>query len=147
MAVNGITGTSSGGSAPPANRFAELSTEEFMKVLFTELQNQDPLKPQDSSKMLEQLSSLRNIESQLSLQSDLKALVTQNQIASAGNLIGKLVQGLDEGNNQVIGLVTGVRVADDQVLLQLDTGQQLNMGRVTAIAEMLPATAETATAE
>lgn len=147
MPVNGITGTSSGGSAPPANRFAELSTEEFMKVLFTELQNQDPLKPQDSSKMLEQLSSLRNIESQLTLQQDLKALVTQNQIASAGNLIGKLVQGLDEGNNQVIGLVTGVRVADDKVLLQLDTGQQLDMGRVTAIAEMPPETADTETVD
>ena len=139
--VNGVTGSSGQASATTGNRFAELSTEEFMKVLFTELQNQDPLKPQDSSKMLEQLSSLRNIESQLTLQEDLKALVTQNQVASAGNLIGKLVQGLDEGNNQIIGLVTGVRVQGDDVLLQLDSGQQLNMGRLTAIAEMPPETA------
>ena len=138
MNVNGITGNST--SSAPTNRFADLSSEEFMRVLFTELQNQDPLKPQDSSKMLEQLSSLRNIESQLTLQRDLKALVTQNQIASAGNLIGKLVQGLDDANNQVIGQVTAVRVEGEDVLLQLDTGQQLNMRRVTAIAELPPPT-------
>ena len=66
--VNGVTGSSGQTNTTTGNRFAELSTEDFMRVLFTELQNQDPLKPQDSSKMLEQLSSLRNIESQLTQQ-------------------------------------------------------------------------------
>ncbi len=129
--------TASGTSRPaPTNRFAELSSEEFIKVLFTELQNQDPLKPQDSSKMLEQLSSLRNIESQMSLQEQLKDLVKQNQVAAAGGMIGKVVQGLDGGNNQIIGLVTAVRVTDEGVMLQLDNGHQLDMSRVSAITEL-----------
>ena len=133
MQVDG-TGSAAGGGGAVNNGFAQLDSAEFIKVLFTELQNQDPLKPQDTSKLLEQLSSLRNIESQLSLQEQLEDLVTQNQVASAGNLIGKKVAGLDVENNKVSGLVASVRVKDDEVILELDTGQRLKMSNVTAIA-------------
>jgi flagellar basal-body rod modification protein FlgD len=132
--INNAATSSAASTGNNVNRFAELSSEEFMKVLFTELQNQDPLNPQDSSKMLEQLSSLRNIESQVKLQDQLADLVSQNQVAAAGNLIGKAVQGLDETNKQTTGLVTSVRVTSDGVKLQLDNGSELDMARVTAIA-------------
>ncbi|MDH3584900.1 MAG: hypothetical protein OER86_11870 [Phycisphaerae bacterium] len=133
-------GAIAGGTERPelTNRFAEMSSEDFIRVLFTELRNQDPLEPQDSSKLLEQLSSLRNIESQLTLQEKLESLVLGNQIASAGNLIGKLVEGLDGFNDQVQGLVTSVRVADGQVVLELDSGQALEMDRVTTITDPQP---------
>jgi flagellar basal-body rod modification protein FlgD len=136
MATTAIGSTTSGGGAAgSANRFSELSSEEFIQVMITQLQQQDPFKPQDSSALLEQISSIRNIESQISLQDALKGLVFQNQIASAGNLIGKTVLGLDESNNQVEGKVTSVRVADDKVMLELDSGQTLELNRVTAITE------------
>jgi len=101
----------------------------------TELTNQDPFKPNDSAQILEQLSSLRNIESQMSLQKQLQSLVLQNQIAQASGLIGKAVQGLDDQNNRVWGVVTSVRVADGKALLELDTGRTLPMGRVELIAQ------------
>jgi len=135
MEIGSVT---DGSTATGVNRFAELSSEDFLRVLFTELQNQDPLEPTDSSKLLEQLSSLRNIESQMSLQDQLTSLVLQNQIASAGNMIGKLVEGLDGLNDRASGLVTSVRVEHDQVILELDNGRALEMSRVTAIAEPTP---------
>ena len=136
MDIGALTGSGGGGaeSAAPTNRFSDLSSEQFLKVMISELRNQDPLKPQDSSKLLEQMSSLRNIETQSALQDELGKLVTQNQIASAGNLIGQRVAGLDGSNNQVEGLVTAVRVRDEQVMLELDTGQRLAMSRVTSIS-------------
>lgn len=118
------------------NKFAEMSSEEFVNVLITELQNQDPLNPQDTGALLEQISSLRNIESQMSLSENLEALVTQNQVASAGNLIGKLVQGIDTLNANTIGLVTSVRVTSDGVFLELDNGRSMSMDQVTGISEL-----------
>jgi len=113
--------------------FGAMSSQDFIRVLTAELSNQDPFEPKDSSAMLEQLSSLRNIESQMSLQSQLQALVLQNQIAMAGGLIGKNVVGLDEQNNTVDGIVTSVRVQEGKAWLELDTGKTVPMDRIAKI--------------
>ena len=131
----GSTAQSSSQQSVGGNKFANLSSNEFMKVLLSELKNQDPMKPQDTGALMEQLSSLRNIESQTTLQNQLKNLVTQNQLAGAGNMIGKMVTGLSEGNDQISGLVSSVRVKDNQVMLELDNGQQLAMSRITGITK------------
>jgi flagellar basal-body rod modification protein FlgD len=130
VSATGSVGVSS------SNKFAEMSSEEFINVLITELQNQDPLNPQDTNALLEQISSLRNIESQMSLSENLEALVTQNQVASAGNMIGKLVEGIDTLNANTVGLVTSVRVTSDGVFLELDNGRAMSMDQVTGISEL-----------
>lgn len=141
----GIMGTTMPGIGMPqavetperakTNRFAELDSSEFIKVLVQELTNQDPFEPHDSAQILEQLSSLRNIESQTQLQDQLKTLVLQNEIAQAGGMIGRMVQGLDESNNRIEGVVTSVRVEGSRAVLELDTGKRLAMNRVERITE------------
>lgn len=133
MNISDVSGSS--GSVPGSNAFAELDTGEFVKILITELQNQDPLDPQDSAALLEQLSSIRNIESQTSLNEELKSLVNQNQVAVAGNLIGKLVNGIDTFNTPTTGLVTSIRVTNDGVLLELDNGRAVDINQLTNISE------------
>ncbi len=128
-AARGAGGTGS------TNRFSDLSTEEFVRVIFTELQSQDPFQPQDSGKLLEQLSSLRNIESQTTLQEDLKELVRQNQAATAGTLIGRRVEGLTATNETVRAQVQSVRVGNDGVILELAGGKTLEMSRMTRIID------------
>ena len=135
MSAGAIGGAGLVANRVGGNSFAELSSEEFVEVLFSELTNQDPFNPQDSQALLEQLSSLRNIESQLSLQKQLETLVLQNQLSSAGGLIGKLVAGLDANNDAVEGLVTSVRVQDGKAHLELDTGRLLPIDRLTQIAD------------
>ena len=129
QAGGGLAGGSTG-----SNPYADLESGEFVQLLVQQLSNQDPTNPQDSSKILEQLSSIRNIESQMELQTQLKNLVTQNQVAKASGLIGKTVQGVSSDNEPVEGNVTAVRVQDDKAVLELDTGKRLSMGRVTMIA-------------
>ena len=131
----GAIGGAAAATAADNNGFASLSSDEFMKILLSELSNQDPFEPQDSAALLEQLNSIRSIESQISLQDQLENLVLQNQIASAGGLIGKSISGLDANNDAIDGIVTAVRVEDDEVFLELDTGKQLATSRVTRIFE------------
>jgi flagellar basal-body rod modification protein FlgD len=134
-AIGGVSTSAAAAQTPGSSRLAELNSTEFIKVLITELTNQDPFAPNDSQAILEQLSSLRNIESQLSLQKQLESLVLQNQIAQASGMIGKLVEGLDTQNNQLTGNVTSVRVVDGKAILELDTGKALPMDRVTRITD------------
>ncbi len=131
-AIGGSTVGAAGSSQPSG--FAAIKSEDFVRIMIEELSNQDPFQPQDSSKLLEQMSSLRNIESQIGLQEQLESLVSQNQIASAGGMIGKMVKGLDGQNQRIEGLVTSVRVVDGEAVLELDSGRLLPMDRVTQIA-------------
>ena len=133
MSVGAIEGAVRVEQHVPVNRFAELESADFMKVLISELSNQDPFNPQDSAALLEQLSSLRNIESQLVLQERLEDLVLQNQITLAGGLIGRIVSGLDPNNDSVEGIVTAVRVRDGKALLELDNGAVLPVDRVMRV--------------
>lgn len=132
-AIGGIGGLNTA-QAAGAGGFSDINSEEFVKILITELTNQDPLEPNDSQQILEQLSSLRNIESQMAMQDQLEAMVMQNQFAQAGGMIGKVVEGLDMHNDQISGQVVSVRVVDGNAVLELDTGKSLPMSRLTRIA-------------
>ncbi len=111
--VSTITGNS---------RMADLTSEEFVQIIVTELQNQDPFNPSDTNAMLEQISSIRDIESQLDLQQRLEALVEQNEVSSASGLIGQFVSGLSESLQQTEGIVESIRIEDGKPVLMVNTG-------------------------
>lgn len=115
------------------NQFSEMSSEDFIKIIFTELANQDPFEPTDSAALLQQLNSIRSIESDVRLTQQLQALVQENQLASAGNLIGKIVGGLTENNDRVAGWVVSVHREGSAVYLELDTGWLMPMKGVETI--------------
>ena len=112
----------------------DLKAEDFIKMMITQLQHQDPMEPAKNEELLAQMSQIGQLQSATLLQESLKGMVMQNQIGSAGNLIGKTVQGLDDKNEQIKGIVNSVRVEGDELFLELDSGKRLAMGRVTSIA-------------
>ena len=117
------------------NAFAELDSGEFLQIILSELTNQDPLAPNDTSAILEQLSSIRNIESQNTLESRFDALVTQNAISTSANMIGKLVEGVNSANNTVSGVVTSLAVEEGEPVLRLSDGSSLAADRVTQVRD------------
>jgi flagellar basal-body rod modification protein FlgD len=112
----------------------QLKSEDFIKMMITQLQNQDPLEPAKNDQLLAQMSQIGQLQASTSLQDSLKGLVLQNSLGSAGNLIGKMVQGLDDQADPVSGLVNSVRVKDNNVYLELDSGKTLELGKVTSIS-------------
>ena len=116
------------------NPYANLNSDDFLKIMLTELSNQDPFEPNDSQAILEQLSSLRSIESDLDLQKQLGSLVLQNSIGQAGALIGKHVEGISKENDPIQGTVTAVRVVNGKAELELDTGYRLPIDRVSTVS-------------
>jgi flagellar basal-body rod modification protein FlgD len=117
----------------PGKDKLQLKAQDFIKMMITQLQQQDPMEPAKNDQLLAQMSQISQLQSSNQLSDSLKGMVQQNQIGSAATLIGKTVQGLDGNNDPISGLVTSVRVSDDGAALQLDNGQELMMTRVTSI--------------
>lgn len=129
--INNTTSTT-----PGANGFADLSSDEFLSIILAELSNQDPLAPNDTAAILEQLSSIRNIESQVQLDENMQALVTQNAITAGANMIGKYVEGLDINNNRVQGIVESLSVQDGDPILNIAGAGTLAADRVTEVEDL-----------
>ena len=110
----GNAGTSTGTAT---DRFQELDTQAFLKMMIAELQNQDPLNPMDNSKMLEQISQIRAITSNDALTSTVNALKMGQSMATAAGLIGKTVIGQDVIGQDVVGVVDKVAFEDGKPYL------------------------------
>lgn len=124
-ALSAVQNTSS--KSAGTNGFSALSSDEFSKIIFSELSHQDPLAPNDTNALLQQISTLRSIQSDTDLSDHLGNLVSQNQFASAATLIGKRVGGVSENNGRVEDTVTGVTRTSQGPLLTLAGGAQIRM--------------------
>src|SRR5437763_10118704 len=112
MATTAVSGTGSAAttstSGSTAAKKKSLNASDFIKMMITQLQQQDPTDPAKSDQLLSQMSQIGQLQSSTDLQDSLKGMVLQNQISSAASLIGKSVQGMDTTNNTIGGLVNSV---------------------------------------
>ncbi len=137
-AAGGVTSTKAGSDTSKATGFNALSSEQFIKILTTELSKQDPLAPNDSKAILEQISSIRSIESNLSLKSSLESLVSQNQFAAAGGLIGKYIEGRDGESNDAAGIVKSVSSTKNGAEFVLADGKRIPFKNLTGVFGSAP---------
>ncbi len=131
----GLLGGGRPPASPPATEQANLDNDDFMKIILQELQQQDPFEPNDTQQLVEQISSLRNIESQQSLQATLEALNLQSSMNQASSMLGKRVEALGGDGTSVSGVVARVNIVEGAAQLRLDTGQLVPLSRVTAISD------------
>lgn len=111
-----------------------LKSQDFINMMITQLEHQDPLQPTSSDQLLSQMSQIGQMQSSSQLQTTLSGLAQQNQIGAASALIGKTVQGVDSNQNSLSGIVTSVQVASTGVSLSLDNGHSLPLSGVTNIS-------------
>lgn len=115
--------------------FADLGSEDFLKLLILQLRNQDPLEPLGNEELLRQISSIRDIELSTTLTESLQTLTGQQHFASASALIGQYVTGVPgQGEEVQSGLVAGVRFTGQGLaILQLANGGEIPLDRVHAV--------------
>jgi flagellar basal-body rod modification protein FlgD len=109
--ANQVQSTSSTGkSASSTDPFSNVNVNDFLKLMITQLQNQDPTKPTDNAQIMQQLGEMQQIQSTINLNQTLQALAMGQNLSSAGSLISKTIQGLDDKGNSVNGTVTSVQI-------------------------------------
>jgi flagellar basal-body rod modification protein FlgD len=97
MAVAPISGAGAAPDTGGRTRLAE-NFDTFLTLLTTQLKNQDPLSPMDSTQFTQQLVQMTGVEQQLMTNDLLKQLVgnTGSGISAAVSLIGKDVRALSD---------------------------------------------------
>src|SRR5437588_922012 len=135
-ALSSLASTPAGATASgTTDRFSQLQTSDFVKIMMSELTNQDPLKPNDSNTLMQQFASLQNIEANLTLQQKLGDVLSQGQLSTAGALLGKYITGYTENFDPVEGIVRSVSNTADGPVLKLDNGASVPFKNINEILD------------
>ena len=110
----GALGTQGQQYATGNDLVSEINSDAFLELLITELQNQDPLEPLSNQEIVQQLSQIREIESNLQLTDTLESVRLGQNLAMANGLIGRLVAGLTDDSEPIAGRVGGVSIVDGE---------------------------------
>lgn len=123
--VNSATNAGSSTSKPnSASAINDINLDMFLKLMITELQNQDPLNPLDNKDMLAQISQLREVGATDKLTQTLDAVLLGQNISSATNLIGADISALSDEAEKVEGVVQRISVQNGEPKLHLDVNTE-----------------------
>jgi flagellar basal-body rod modification protein FlgD len=126
-------------STAPASGYSDawnqVNLDDFVSLLVTELRNQDPLEPMKNQEILQQISQIREIESNQRLTETLASVLLGQNVATAANLLEQNIVGVSEDSQTVTGRVDRVSIEDGVA--------KLHIGEHTIalknVAEILPA--------
>jgi flagellar basal-body rod modification protein FlgD len=115
-----------------------LGKDDFLKILMTQLQNQDPLNPMQDKDFVAQMATFSSLEQMTNLNSSMDSFiksVEQNQFMQASSMIGKTVTYADDQNNENTAVVKSVLFKDGNTSFQLDDAQKttITSGQITKI--------------
>lgn len=125
-----MTPTSSAGSA---SQLSTLSQGQFLQILLSGLQNQDPLNPVDTTTFLTQMTEFANVEGQQTLNANFTQLLQLQQLTDGSSLIGKKVSYNGSNGATGSGTVAGVSVQSGQILLSVG-GNQIGLNQVLTVS-------------
>ena len=83
--ISAVSGAAAASSAVPANM--QINESDFLQLITTQLQNQNPLQPTDPSQFLGQLEGLSEVSSMQGIQSTMAS----SQVSSGASLLGRSV--------------------------------------------------------
>jgi flagellar basal-body rod modification protein FlgD len=110
---------------------------DYMKLLVTQLQNQDPMDPLDNKDMSAQLAQFSQLQQTENLNTSFTKVLDLVQRSYASSLIGKEVSfasQADDGTTQTsTGPVEQVTLGDNETVLLTVNGQQIDLANVASI--------------
>jgi len=132
MAMTPVSGTSSATS--PAN---SLSMQDFLKVLFTQLTYQDPLKPLDNQQFMAQIAQFASLQQAQQTNANIAQLVTNQAALQSVGLIGRTVD-ITTSAGPVTGTVSALSLAGAAPQLTVTTSagailSNVDLSQITAV--------------
>ena len=117
-----------------------LGKDEFIKILMTQLQNQDPLSPMEDKDFIAQMATFSQLEQTMNMASSIQSLV-QNQLISPviqySHMIGKEVSynDIEDASKIISSTVKAVSQQDGWAILELENGEKIYADSVLKVAE------------
>jgi flagellar basal-body rod modification protein FlgD len=115
MSIDATSGISSAASSA-----ANLTMQDFLKVLLTQLTYQDPLKPMDNQQFVAQIAQFTTLQQTQELNDRIAQLVGNQASLQSVGLIGRTVD-LATSSGQVTGTVVALNLAGTSPQLTVQT--------------------------
>lgn len=124
----------------------DLGKDAFLKILITQLQNQDPTSPMDDKEFIAQMAQFSSLEQMQNMTKAMEGLLAsqqQTQMMSYTSFIGKevkwheLTDQLDEDKkpifNEGTGVIKELKFVDGDVVFILADGKEISPGNISSI--------------
>lgn len=129
-----------------------MGKDDFMKLLITQLQNQDPTNPMKDNEFIAQMAQFSALEQTMNLSKAFeKFAVAQNQsqMIQYNSFVGKNIKWhdikLDENGNPAVGedgkpvidegtgIITSVKFVNDSVVFTMADGKEITPGNISEV--------------
>ena len=108
---------------------------DYMNLLITQLQNQNPLEPMSNDQMASQLAQMSQLEQMEHQTTTFDKVLQAQETTQATAMIGKQITFYPDGADEAAtAMVDGVELLDGEVVL-LAGDQKVGLGEVLAITQ------------
>ncbi len=98
--------------------------QSFLKLLVSQMKNQDPTAPMESTDYVAQLATFSQVEQSIQINSKLDQMMKSNALAQADALIGRQITSAD---GKITGVVNEVRLTGDGLVAILKDGKEVTI--------------------
>ena len=123
-----ISATAAATSA--ATQINGVGLQDFLKILTSQLSNQDPLKPLDNQEFIAQEAQFSALEQSQQLNQKIEQLLSVQASTQSVGLLGKTVD-INSSSGTVSGQVKGFSLSNGEPLLTIQTGAGSQIDGVT----------------
>lgn len=129
MAIDSVSSSSA------ATASSSLNMQDFLKILLTQLNYQDPMKPMDNQQFMAQLAQFTSLEQTQQLNTKIDQLISTQAALQSVGLIGRTVD-ITVSSGTVTGTVKALSLSGDspQLTVLSSTGQTLSGISLSQIA-------------
>jgi len=131
--INPTTTSSTATDQPTTRKNATLDKDDFLKLLVTQLQHQDPLNPMDDMQFMSQMAQFSTLEQITNLGADLERLSFSGQVSESVALIGRAVTYEAKDGSIKQGTVQGVEIEDGTIRVSVD-GTKVEPASIRSVA-------------
>lgn len=130
---NNTTNTNTGNNSDSSSAAAKASVDynSFLKLLVTQMQNQDPTQPMDATQYVSQLATFSSVEQSVQMNAKLETLIANSSLSQAEGWIGRTVTSAD---GTVSGVVKTVTIQSTGMLAELEDGKTMLIGEGVKIS-------------
>lgn len=107
----------------------DLGKDQFLKLLVTQLQNQDPLNPMEDKEFIAQMAQFSSLE-------QIQNLVKATELQQATTMIGQVVKAEvtgEDGTEILYGRVISTKMSSGTTYLTLDNGREIAASDATTV--------------
>jgi flagellar basal-body rod modification protein FlgD len=117
---------------------SNLRKDEFMKILMTQLQNQDPLNPMDDREFISQMATFSSLEQTMNMAKSIDKLVESQLISPIiqySHMVGKEVSYQDSDDKTQTSNVIAVSQKEGWAILELENGEKIYADAISQISD------------